>query len=49
MGQDTTRTIQVDTLARVEGEGALDIRIRQGRVDSSKPCYGVEISPRRRT
>jgi len=36
MGQDTTRTIQVDTLARVEGEGALDIRIRQGRVEAVK-------------
>ena len=27
------RTIKVESLARVEGEGALDVRIREGRVD----------------
>jgi coenzyme F420-reducing hydrogenase alpha subunit len=27
-----TRTIKVDHLARVEGEGALHVRIRDGRV-----------------
>lgn len=31
-----TRTIQVETLARVEGEGALDIRIRDGEVEAVK-------------
>jgi len=29
----TTRTITVETLTRVEGEGALDIRLRDGAVD----------------
>ncbi|MBS2132197.1 nickel-dependent hydrogenase large subunit (plasmid) [Burkholderia thailandensis] len=31
-----TRTIRVDYLARVEGEGALDLRIRDGRVRSAR-------------
>ena len=31
-----TRTIQVDYLARVEGEGALYIKIHQGKVESVK-------------
>jgi sulfhydrogenase subunit alpha len=30
------RTIRVDLLARVEGEGALDLRIKDGRVTSAK-------------
>lgn len=31
-----TRTIRVDYLTRVEGEGALDLRIRNGRVSSAR-------------
>src|SRR6516164_6948008 len=31
-----TKTIRVDYLARVEGEGALDLRIRDGRVRSAR-------------
>ncbi|MFX1670746.1 nickel-dependent hydrogenase large subunit [Paraburkholderia sp. A2WS-5] len=31
-----TRTISVDYLARVEGEGALELRIRNGRVSSAR-------------
>ena len=29
----TTRTIRTDVLARVEGEGAMHVRIRDGEVD----------------
>ena len=29
----TTRTIKVDYLARVEGEGAMHLRVKDGRVD----------------
>jgi len=32
----TSRTIRVEQLARVEGEGALDLRIRDGRVEEVK-------------
>jgi len=32
----TRRTIRVENLARVEGEGALDVRIREGRVEEVK-------------
>ncbi len=32
----TNKTIRVDLIARVEGEGALDLRIRDGRVTSAK-------------
>ncbi len=32
MGQQKTRTVKVDYLARVEGEGALDVLIQDGRV-----------------
>lgn len=28
-----TRTIEVDTLARVEGEGALHVKVRDGRLE----------------
>ncbi len=31
-----TKTIRVDYLARVEGEGALDLQIRDGRVESAR-------------
>ena len=30
----TTRTIKVDYLARVEGEGAMHVRVRNGRAES---------------
>ena len=33
---NTTRTIKVDYLARVEGEGALDLEIRDGKVASAQ-------------
>ena len=32
----TTRTIKVEQLARVEGEGALKVRIRDGSVQSAE-------------
>jgi len=32
----TTRTIRVDCLARVEGEGALDLRVADGRLESAE-------------
>ncbi len=35
------RTIKVGALARVEGEGGLDIRIRDGRVTGVKLKIGV--------
>lgn len=33
MSTATTRTIQVEYLARVEGEGALDVKVRDGKVE----------------
>ena len=32
----SARTIKVDALARVEGEGALDLRIKNGQVQDLK-------------
>jgi coenzyme F420-reducing hydrogenase alpha subunit len=36
MSDGRTRTVKVETLARVEGEGALDVRIRDGVVRELK-------------
>lgn len=40
----TTRTIKVDTLARVEGEGWLSVRIKGDRIDDLK--FGIHEPPR---
>jgi coenzyme F420-reducing hydrogenase alpha subunit len=36
MTEPKTRTIKVDALARVEGEGALSVRVRNGAVTDIK-------------
>jgi len=56
----TVKTIKVDYLARVEGEGAIKVVVRDGRLKapsseyssrraSSKPCCVAATSPRRPT
>ena len=44
MSRTRTRTIKVDDLARVEGEGALSVRIRDGVVTDIK--FGIHEPPR---
>ena len=42
-----TRTIKTDLLARVEGEGAMFLRIRDGRVDDVRLRIYEPPRPRR--